>query len=142
MSLSACDICATPTPESDLLFSERGRICATCELDLGDADSAQTQRRAIAFAGPILSFTAFILAASSILPVLGLLAAAAGPFVAIAAIGLGVKAMLTAGDAEGSDRTLLVLCGGITVSTAAIALCLSLLMLFSHLVVLSAGGPF
>ena len=139
MSLSPCDICAAPTEASALLFSDQGRICGSCELALGEAESTQAKHRAGAFSGPIMAFTAFIFTVGSLSSVLGLFSSMVGMFAAVTAIALGMRAFLGMAEVTGSERTLLLVCGGIAVPAGAICFASSGLMLVSHLVVLSRG---
>lgn len=137
MTTMACEICGKASAPDALLFSDRGRICPDCELDLGDAETEQKGRWTAAAGGPLFAFTGLVFTLTGLVPVVGLLAAGVAPFLAIFAIGLGVKAFLRSGETDGAERTLLVIGGAIAVPGGALVLAMSLLMVFSHLVALT-----
>lgn len=138
MPTAACARCGRQVDEGKLLFSDVGRICGTCEAELGEEEDASSARWALAAGGPLMAFSALIALLAGFFPVIGVFTVGISPFLAILALVLGARAFLAAGEADGPERTVLVLCGALAVPGGAVVLALSLLTLVSML--LSLGG--
>lgn len=56
MPLVACARCNEETPEENLLYHQAGRICASCELEIDEADQTSRGVFATVIGGPIIVF--------------------------------------------------------------------------------------
>lgn len=138
MANANCAMCGDSVPESQLLFSDEGRICGTCELELGDREAESNAHWIAAVGGPLFAFTALVLMLTGFVPVIGLFTGILAPMSALVAVGFGVRAFLAAGDAEDGMRTLLVLCGGLAVPSGLGVFVLSLILMVLQLVALGS----
>jgi hypothetical protein len=120
MATAACERCGKQVDDSKLLFSDVGRVCGTCELALGEAEGDANLRWTTAVAGPLMAFCAAVVLAAALFPVIGVIASGVAPFLSLLAMGLGVRAFFASGDADGVERTLLVVCGGLAVPAGAV----------------------
>lgn len=105
MATEACARCGRQVPDSQLLFSDVGRVCGSCEAELGEAEGASAARYALAVSGPLFAFGSFVTTFAMLVPVVGLIAAGLAPLLAILALVLGVRALLGAEEADGLERT-------------------------------------
>ncbi|MCB9679775.1 MAG: hypothetical protein H6737_32010 [Alphaproteobacteria bacterium] len=137
MATGTCAMCGKTVDEAKLLFSDEGRICGPCELELGDRETEANTQWTAAVGGPLMAFTAGIFLCAGFFPVIGLLTAAMAPFLSIVAIVLGVNAFLKAGEADGGIRTLLVVSGGLSVPAGIAILATSVLLVLTQLLALA-----
>ncbi|MEZ4317267.1 MAG: hypothetical protein R3F61_07175 [Myxococcota bacterium] len=128
MATASCAMCGKSVDESKLLFSDAGRVCSACELELGDREVESNAQWTTAIGGPLMAFTALILALTSFVPVIGLLTGAIAPLVSVIAIVLGAQAFLKSGEMDGPIRTLTVVCGGLSVPAGIAILAFSVLL--------------
>lgn len=142
MPSEACERCGKQVDASKLLFSEAGRVCGSCELELGDVETESAANWTLALGGPLMAFTAFILMLTVFVPVFGLITGALSPMVALVAVGLGVRAFLKSGEAPDGERTLLVLCGAVAVPAGLLVFVSSVVFLLVTLVQLAAEGTY
>lgn len=141
MATAPCERCGKRIEESKLLFSDAGRVCGSCELALADAEGEANVRWVTAVSGPLMAFSCAVVVGAAFFPLIGPLAALIAPFLALLALGLGVRAFFAAGDADGLERTLLVLGGGLTVPAAVGLLGVSGLLVLGHILALAGGRP-
>lgn len=141
MATAPCERCGKRVEEGKLLFSDAGRICGACELALGEAEAEGNLRWATAVSGPLMAFCCAVVLAAAFFPVIGPFAALFAPFLALLALGFGARAFFAAGDADGVERTLLVLGGGLTVPAAVGMLGISGLLVLGHILALAGGRP-
>lgn len=137
MAKVACARCGEQVAESALLFTDVGRVCGACELTLGEAEAASSQRWTTAIAGPLIAFTGGIAVCMTPVPVLGVAGALAAPFLALLSLLLGVHAFLAAGDADGPERTLLAVGGGVALLLGGLVLIASVVAVLSLLLTLA-----
>jgi len=137
--MARCAMCGTQVDESQLLFSDAGRVCGACELKLGEREAEENTGWATAVGGPLIAFTALICVLAFWVPVIGLVTGAIAPFLSIVAVGLGVNAFLASGDTEPPLRTLLVVCGALAVPSGLGLFVISVLLL--GIQILRLAGP-
>jgi len=130
-------MCGKQCDESLLLFSDAGRVCGSCELELGEREAEEKSGWATAVGGPLFAFTALVCVLAFWVPVIGLLTGAIAPFLSIVAVALGVRAVLASGDTEPPLRTLLVVCGALSIPTGLGLLVVSMLLLGFHILALT-----
>ncbi|MCO4744505.1 MAG: hypothetical protein KC912_06950 [Proteobacteria bacterium] len=61
MALVPCARCGEETPDENLLYHQLGRICASCELDIDEADATSRGVFATILGGPIVAFIGTIM---------------------------------------------------------------------------------
>ncbi len=115
MANASCARCGKTMDESRLLFSDVGKICGSCQLDLDEEEKGNNTLWAIAVTGPLLAFTALVFVLAGLIPTIGLLTNALAPFLGLVAAGFGVRAFLKAGNADGGLRLMLVLGGAVAI---------------------------
>jgi hypothetical protein len=131
MANASCARCGKTMDESRLLFSDAGKICGTCLLDLDEEEKGDNTLWAIAVTGPLLAFTALVFVVAGLIPTIGVLTNALAPFLGLVAAGFGVRAFLAAGDTErteGGLRLLLVLCGAAAIPLGLMSTAIGLVM--------------
>lgn len=109
---TACARCGrTDLP---LVLAEGGPVCGICEAEAEEAEALDTALWASVAAPIVLLALAGVLVFAGCVPLFGLFLAPFGGLVAIGAMAAGVRNFLIT-DAEGPQRTMLVLSGALGV---------------------------
>ena len=139
MANASCANCGKSIDESKLLFSDVGKICGVCMLDLDEEEKSQNTQWAVAVTGPLLAFTALVFVLAGLIPTIGLLTNALAPFVGLVAAGFGVRAFLMAGEQESGLRLLSVLCGAVAIPLGLLTTAVGIVMVVLELLRIAAA---
>lgn len=134
MANASCAKCGKTMDESRLLFSDVGKVCGSCQLDLEEAEKNDNTLWAIAVTGPLLAFTALVFVLAGLFPTIGLLTNALAPFLGLVAAGFGVRAFLKAGEAGGGLRLMLVLGGAVAIPLGLLTTAMGTVMVVLELI--------